>query len=233
MGQRYPLHAVLERPGVTASRSGYGGPVQTFLPYPSFAATAAVLDDRRLGKQRVEVIQIVRATFVPGYGWASHPATPMWGGHAEALESYVGAVCDEWRARGFEHTCRATVRQDLAAAGVAGPVRSQEELAAAGLLPAWLGDDDLHRSHRSALLRKDPSHYRSRFPDDPDDLPYVWPVRSAAAVQAEQRRAQAGAARAERQARRAVEEAERAARRRRAAALRGWRTRRSGGAGHR
>jgi Pyrimidine dimer DNA glycosylase len=35
--------------------------VQTFLPYPDFARTAAVLDDRRLGKQRVEVLQILNA----------------------------------------------------------------------------------------------------------------------------------------------------------------------------
>lgn len=201
--------------------------MQTFLPYPCFADTAAMLDDRRLGKQRVEVIQISRAILVAGYGWANHPATLMWAPHVEALECYAGAICDEWGARGFEDSCRATIRHDLAAAGVAGPVRTQEELAQAGLLPGWLGHDDLHRSHRSALVRKDPAYYRPLFPDDPDDLPYVWPVRSVGALEAEERRARAAVARAERQARREVEEAEKAARRRRAAALQGWRTRRS------
>jgi len=191
-----------EQGGVVGSSDGYGGPVQTFLPYPGFADTAAVLDDRRLGKQRVEGIQIVRAIIVPGYGWANHPAPLMWASHLEALEAYIGAVCDEWRSRGFEDTCRATVRNDLAGAGLLGPVRTQAELADAGLLPPWLGDDDFHRSHRSALLRKDPTHYRPRFPDDPDDLPYIWPVRSAGAIEAEVRRANAAAARAERQARR-------------------------------
>ena len=33
--------------------------MQTFLPYSSFAATAGLLDVRRLGKQRVEVLQVV------------------------------------------------------------------------------------------------------------------------------------------------------------------------------
>jgi hypothetical protein len=33
----------------------------------------------------------------------------------------------------------------------------------------------VHRSHRSALLRKDPDHYRPLFGDQPADLPYVWP----------------------------------------------------------
>jgi hypothetical protein len=57
--------------------------------------------------------------------------------------------------------------------------RSQDELAAAGLLPSWLGDEDLHRSHRSNLIAKDPAFYRERFAErfgaEPDDLPYVWP----------------------------------------------------------
>lgn len=207
--------------------SGTGEAVQTFVPWPSFRDSAAALDTRRLGKQRVEVIQIARAILVPGYGWANHPATLMWRDHLEALECYLAAICDEWAARGFEDTCQATVRQDLAAAGVLGHVRTQEELAAAGLLPDWLGDEAVHRSHRSALLRKDPQHYRPLFPDDPDDLPYVWPVRSPGAVAAEERKAQAALDRAERQARREAAEAEKAARRRSAAARRGWQTRRA------
>ena len=55
-------------------------------------------------------------------------------------------------------------------------VRTQDELAAAGELPPWLGRDDLHLSHRSSLLRKDPAHYRPLFGDLPADLAYVWPA---------------------------------------------------------
>jgi hypothetical protein len=205
--------------------------VQTFVPWPSFADSAAALDTRRLGKQRVEVIQIARAILVPGYGWANHPATLMWKDHLEALECYLGAICDEWCARGFGDTCRATVREDLAAADVPAGGRTQDELAAAGLLPLWVGDEALHRSHRSSLLRKDPAWYRPRFPDDPDDLPYVWPVRSPGAVEAEQRKERAVLARAEAKARREAEAAEKARRRRSAAARRGWRTRRANQSG--
>jgi len=39
--------------------------MQTFLPYPDFARCAAVLDPLRLGKQRVEVLQLMRANTVP------------------------------------------------------------------------------------------------------------------------------------------------------------------------
>ena len=46
---------------LTPPRLEHDGRVQTFLPYPDFERTAEVLDDRRLGKQRVEVLQILNA----------------------------------------------------------------------------------------------------------------------------------------------------------------------------
>ena len=163
--------------------------MQTFLPYPDFEASAGALDLRRLGKQRVETIQVVRALTVPGYGWRNHPAALMWKGHEEALGRYGLTCCAVWLERGFADTCAATITADLAAAGVE-PIRSYPELAAAGALPGWLFDDRLLRSHRSALVRKDPDHYRPLFPDVPDDLPYYWPVRSPAVLERERRRAE-------------------------------------------
>jgi hypothetical protein len=138
--------------------------VQTFLPHPDFAASAAVLDRRRLGKQRVEALQILRALTWPGYGWQHHPAVAMWRGHPEAVAAYGLAMCAEWTARGGADTCAATITTDLAAAGY-GPPRTQAELAVAGLLPGWLGDERVHRSHREALVLKDPEHYGPLFPD--------------------------------------------------------------------
>lgn len=125
--------------------------MQTFLPYPDFAESAAVLDDRRLGKQRVEPLQVIRALTRETYGWKRHPAVRMWGGHVEALGAYGAAVCAEW-------------------------VRDQSRLAAAGLLPYWLGDDRFHASHQAALLRKDPPHYLAHFAGVDPDQPYFWPV---------------------------------------------------------
>jgi Pyrimidine dimer DNA glycosylase len=154
--------------------------VQTFLPYPDFAETARVLDPRRLGKQRVEALQVLRALVVPGYGWQHHPAVAMWAGYEEALTSYGLAVCAHWTATGRADTCAAKLRADLAAAVGRTVVRAQADLAAANELPPWLGDPALHRSHRSSLVRKDPGYYRAHFPDVPDDLPYVWPASDRA-----------------------------------------------------
>jgi hypothetical protein len=199
--------------------------VQTFLPYADFERSARALDAKRLGKQRVEAIQVVRALTVAGYGWANHPAALMWKGHEEALGRYGIVCCQVWTELGFGDTCAATIATDLAAAGVT-TIRSQAELGEARALPPWLEDEDLLRSHRSALVRKDPGHYRPQFPDVPDDLPYVWPVRSAAVVETERRRAENAVRRAERAAERARLDAERARRRRSRAAKKAWETRR-------
>lgn len=150
--------------------------MQTFLPYPDFAACAAALDPRRLGKQRVEVLQVWRAMTRPGYGWRHHPVVRMWSGYAEALVCYGLEVCAAWSAAGHADTVAATLRAEFG-----GVVRSQQELAAAGEVPPWLGWEPLHRSHRAALLRKDPAWYGARFGADlPSDLPYEWPASDRA-----------------------------------------------------
>lgn len=144
--------------------------MQTFLPYPDFARSAAVLDRRRLGKQRVEALQVLRALQRPRYGWQHHPVVTMWRGREEALVCYAVAVTRRWRALG----CADTVLDTLLAEAPR-PPRTQAALARLRRLPWWLGMPAFHRSHQSALLRKDPAHYRPFFPRVPSHLPYVWP----------------------------------------------------------
>ena len=151
--------------------------MQTFLPYPDFTASALALDVKRLGKQRVETIQVLRGLTWPAYGWRHHPAVKMWRGYEEALVRYGLDMCAVWTATGRADTCAATLVTDLRDGCGIASVRSQPELATADELPPWLGDPELHRSHRSSLLRKDPAVYRPLFGDEePDDLPYVWPA---------------------------------------------------------
>jgi hypothetical protein len=152
--------------------------VQTFLPYPSFEASARALDHRRLGKQRVEALQILNALTVAGNGWRNHPAVLMWRGYEEALVRYCLDICAVWCELGFNDTCATKVTDALRERLGIHRVRTQAELESDGDVPPWLGDQDLHRSHRSALLRKDAAHYRPLFGEEPDDLEYVWPVRA-------------------------------------------------------
>ncbi len=139
--------------------------MQTFLPYPDLRASCRVLDSPRLGKQRVETFQILRALTWPEYAWKNHPAVRMWRGFVPGLVAYGVENCREWTRRGHADT---VLEQLLAWTGGEVPVDPP--------LPPWWGRVDLHLSHRSALLRKDPAFYRPLFgPDEPDDLPYLWP----------------------------------------------------------
>jgi hypothetical protein len=149
--------------------------MQTFLPVADFDESARLLDSPRLGKQRVETLQVLRALELPDYGWVSHPVTRMWRGRTAALVVYGRAMVREWRARGFADSTDTLIAEFAPEHAAA----SQDELRAAGLLPSWVGDEEVHRSHRSNLLAKDAGFYRStfaeRFPGEADDLPYKWP----------------------------------------------------------
>lgn len=137
--------------------------MQTFLPFASFSESARALDMRRLGKQRVETYQILKALSDPSYGWQNHPCVKMWRGYEHQLTRYGIAICEEWRSRGYKDTLLDRFLAML-------PAHAQEQL------PRWLGDDAFHASHRATLLRKDPAHYSPLFPGSDSSLPVVWPA---------------------------------------------------------
>lgn len=131
--------------------------MQTFLPYADFTATADVLDPRRLGKQRVETIQVLRALTVPGYGWRHHPAARMWTGYEEALVRYGLEICDRWCGLGHGDTCAGTLVADLSErTGVRRP-RDQDGLAVAGDLPPGSAT----RRSTAATVRRSSARIRS------------------------------------------------------------------------
>jgi hypothetical protein len=141
--------------------------MQTFLPYPSYEHSARVLDYRRLGKQRVETKQILLAMSKATGGWRNHPATKMWRGYEIELALYGAAMCSEWKARGYNDSLHDFFL--LAASEYMADGRRAAP-------PPWIGDEAIHASHRSNLLRKDPVFYgQYRWTESPD-LPYVWPV---------------------------------------------------------
>lgn len=144
--------------------------MQTFLPYASWEESARSLDRQRLGKQRVECLQILRSLSpnVETKGWANHPAVKMWKGHELALLNYGLYVCNEWTDRGYKDTCADKMKAMIG------------DFSALSLeAPEWWGDPRIHESHRRKLLWKLPEWYSQQFPDleIPEDEPeYVWPV---------------------------------------------------------
>lgn len=142
--------------------------MQTFLPYPDFRKSAQALDTRRLGKQRVEVIQILNALTNPhARGWVNHPAVLMWKGHELALCEYGEVICEEWI---YERLCVDNCLSQI--------LRLEATLLPepkTSFYPAWLGNKDFHLSHQSNLVRKDPAFYGPQFPDVQGNLRYLWP----------------------------------------------------------
>jgi hypothetical protein len=131
--------------------------VQTFMPYADLVQSARCLDDRRLGKQRSEAMQILNALRNPANRWRRHPAVRMWAGYEGALTVYMNACIDEWMRRGYVNN----MERGAVVNGV--------------VPPPWLGDERLHSSHRASLLRKDAKFY-GRYGWDVDlCLPYFWP----------------------------------------------------------
>ena len=129
--------------------------MQTFLPYEDFEASVEALDYRRLGKQRVEARQILKALETGG-GWSNHPATKMWAGYTNALKHYSNVCIKEWISRGYNNTmvCLDTV---------------------CIVYPWWLGGE-IHTTHRAALLHKDPEFYGEYEWTESPELNYNWPV---------------------------------------------------------
>jgi len=137
--------------------------MQTFLPYSDFRESLKVLDDKRLGKQRVEAFQIISAITgrprkdgKPYKGWVNHPCSIMWGNHVNALKLYYNLSIDEWVRRGFNNTMKHE------------PIRGKV------IVPDWVGIEFFHSSHRSNLLRKDLVYYSEFGWDENPDNPYVW-----------------------------------------------------------
>ena len=131
--------------------------MQTFLPYSDFSKSARCLDYRRLGKQRVEAYQlymIVSGIRTIG-GWINHPATKMWSGYSDALALYQNVMIDEWVDRGYQNTMKYLPINKI-------------------IFPWWLGKEDLHASHRSNLLKKDPEFYGRYNWTESRNLNYVW-----------------------------------------------------------
>lgn len=146
--------------------------MQTFVPdSASFKASLEVLDWKRLGKQRVEALQIYHSISGQSSGWANHPAVKMWKGHEFALCAYGLQACNLWASKGyldnlgirFENRMRELCGGDFTIA--------IDKL----MFPPWWGDDRIHASHRAALLTKDGKHYSQFGWSERPLLAYVWP----------------------------------------------------------
>lgn len=161
--------------------------MQTFLPYSDFTKSAQCLDNKRLGKQRIEAWQIYQTLQKGKYkecscgcnevfnghcvgcgskakitAWYNHPAVRMWKGYEFALLEYGKIICEEWLNRGYKDTLWIKFWQEL------GNTNFKIKY------PSWLGNKKFHDAMKSNLLKKDKSHYSKFGWKVKENLPYVW-----------------------------------------------------------
>ncbi len=113
--------------------------MNVFLPYSDYSKSVSVLDNSRLNKQIIEAGQILSA-IKTGKGWVNHPITKSFKPYPGSLWIYLNLAIREAQKRGMNP---AIPKEFLNL-----PKENDCQT------PKWLGREDFHASHRSALLRK-------------------------------------------------------------------------------
>ena len=138
--------------------------MQTFLPYQDFSKSLACLDNKRLGKQRVEAMQILQALEPNSTSrWKNHPAVKMWIGYEAALCFYHDLAIITWIKRGFKNTMKYKCET--------GGKFIENML----IKPIWL-TEQFRSAHRSNLLRKDFAFYSKYGWTEDASQEYIWPT---------------------------------------------------------
>jgi len=158
--------------------------MQTFIPIATtnFSDIAKTLDNKRLNKQALEGWQILM-TLVEldpngdhrtPKGWVNHPAVKMWRGYETALLHYIIAMCDEWRARGYNTTIDDKARTTFTTAVMVGKISTTL------IYPPCIVEE-VATTHRTALLAKEYEWYSQfEWAEDTGTAPltyeYLWIV---------------------------------------------------------
>ncbi|MEN3047718.1 MAG: pyrimidine dimer DNA glycosylase/endonuclease V [Candidatus Caldarchaeales archaeon] len=135
--------------------------MQVFRPYVDWRRSAEVLDDRRLGKQRVECKQVLNAILRKlgliedgRRGWLNHPIVLLYFNdgkpYVSDLVGFFRACVEEWRRRGYSSSIGLDDIAPLLArieTTEGTPVTRVHEI-----------------EYRRILLMKDPEHYVRAFP---------------------------------------------------------------------
>lgn len=143
--------------------------MHTLLTSPSFLITAAKLTATDLHKQLIDCLKIGRA--LQGKErpeWREQPGVLMWYGSEQEFWFYALLLHHDWLLRfgkGNAHLAHTKLHDEFA-------LNISEGWSHA----PWLKDSRLHRSHQSALIRRNPKHYSPIWPDVPNDLPMFWPT---------------------------------------------------------
>ena len=146
----------------------------TLLPYPSFKQSAKVLFNNELTDQLKTVdriLNVLHRVDADISGWNNSPGVLMWEGFESQLCTYGIYLADNIKTRDLTqsvlidlNTVESSIIWHLECTGDIGSTDQ----------PKWFGEEKLHLSHQSELIRIN-AEYRSVFPYVPTDVPIVWP----------------------------------------------------------
>lgn len=170
--------------------------MQTFLPFPSFRDSAECLDYRRLGKQRVETLQLLKAAwqgplvlydkiekeYVYNDVFDVNDKNNHESFDIRKTPWYNHPACQMWLGyelrlcRYGEEICEEWIRRGFKDTCLS---KLKKYSTYYGLQadndPPFIGDEKFHTSYKSNLIRKDAGFYGPKFPDVPENLEYIWP----------------------------------------------------------
>lgn len=141
----------------------------------SIAKTAEDLDDRDLvdtiaRAERLAQYFITDDPDTPNAEFDSGPLAKAWQGYEFALCIYGMMLCMEYHMnRGYADGAFFRFK------ALCEEYKSQFP-GAAYAPPPWFKDVDVLKSHRSALLRRDPYRYEDKWTQVPENWPYLCPV---------------------------------------------------------
>lgn len=126
--------------------------MQTFLPYKDFRKALETLDDKRLGKQRVEAKQVIDSILLrpkkdgsKRKGYLNHSINNLWRDYIPALQLYYNLSLELWAERGFQNI-----------------ILKPESVDGEVVMPPWLTDEFCDK-HKQLLLEKKPDFYKDKF----------------------------------------------------------------------
>lgn len=145
-----------------------------------------MLDQARLGKQRVEAYQIVLAyeeatkrNPAKYSGWLNLPAVRMWDGYLPALYVYGILNCMVWRKAGHEDSLleQFQLRRRI---WLSTQNNGGDSASAQPRRPWWFGHPAMVRTHQTKLYHKNSAawveqHKTATAKHEPMKLPYLWP----------------------------------------------------------
>ena len=123
--------------------------MQVFMPYADYKKSVQALDSKRLQKQGLEASQLLDIIFniptksgKPRKGWMNHPALIAWKETPGALVEYLIQNKIELEKRGYKTQY------------ITEQLQEYKKFTTSLKNPIWLGDEEIHSSHRVRLLQK-------------------------------------------------------------------------------